>query len=392
MLSRNHILFISSWYPNRNNLTHGIFNKSFVQAAASFNQISVLHVCSDEHLSTPFEIVESNNENIITTYVYYKKVNSKIPVFSQLQKFYRFIKSYDLGYKRLTRKAGAPDLAQLNVVMPAGLGILFLFRKYKLPFIVNEGWTGYYPEDGNYKGFPLKYITKRVLSHAKLIMPVSERLKNAMLQHGLSGNYQIVPNIVDTTLFAPQNQYQQLGHNFIHVSTLDDRQKNVSGIIRAFSAATKKNPNLNLLIIGDGADRLQLEQLSEKLNLGKHIHFIGKLSSKELSRKINESDALVMFSNYETFCLTVAEALACGKPVITSRAGGLTDQISSSLGISLEVKDEVALCNAFTDFEKYQVKFNAVEMRALITTHFTPEIIGKQLTEIFNTVIEKEHA
>jgi len=142
MEGRNHILFISSWYPNRKNPTHGIFNKTFAKAAALYNKVSVLHVCSDELLTTDFEIVELNENSITTIIVYYKKVTSAFPLFSQLQKKRRLISAFEVGYLQLTGKTGKPDLIHLNVTMPAGFAVHYLSHKYQLPYIVNEGWTG----------------------------------------------------------------------------------------------------------------------------------------------------------------------------------------------------------------------------------------------------------
>lgn len=391
MAGKTHILFISSWYPNRNNPTHGIFNKAFAEAAALYNTISVLHVCSDEHLATDFEIVEQQQGPITTVTVYYRKVTSGIPLFSLFKKRQRVLQSFDLGFERLTNIAGQPDLIQLNVVMPSGIGLLHLSKKHKLPYVVNEGWTGYYAEDGSYRGFLLKYYTGKVLAGARRIMPVSDRLKLAMLAHGLKGEYRIVPNVVDTSFFVPREVEQQTANIFLHISTLDDRQKNVSGIIRAFANALKKNAALKLVIVGEGPDSKALQKLGEQLKVAGNIIFCGKLTGEHLVSKINECDALVMFSNYETFCLTVAEALACGKPVITSRAGGLTDQITNSLGISVNIKDEIALSDALVDFKNRNSQFDPAAMRAFITANFTPEKIGKQLTEIYNSVLHEKN-
>src|SRR5436853_6597560 len=120
MENKKHILFISSWYPNRNDPTHGIFNQHFAEAASLYNNISVLHVCSDENLKTEFEFVEENKNKIFTLTVYYKKIKSGFPFLSALKKKNRVIKAFELGYEKLFKK-GKLDLIQLNVIMPMGL-------------------------------------------------------------------------------------------------------------------------------------------------------------------------------------------------------------------------------------------------------------------------------
>lgn len=393
MEGRNHILFISSWYPNRNNPTHGIFNQAFAKAASLYHKVSVLHVCSDGNLSAATEAVTASEDGIVTVTMYYKKVRTGLPLFSQLQKRARLLAAFEEGYRLLTAEAGTPDLIQLNVVMPAGIGALHLSQKYDLPYVINEGWSGYCPEDGNYKGFFLRHFTKKIIAGAERIMPVSEHLKKAMLAHGLHGQYSIVPNVVNTVLFAPFSPPSPPSSTirFIHISTLDDIQKNVSGILRAFAKALQQDAGLELNIVGDGPGRPELEELARQLAVAHRVRFKGRLLGTALAEELNNNDALVMFSNYETFCLTVAEALACGKPVITSRAGGLTDHIGPDLGLAIHKKDEAGLSAAFLQFKAARPGFAPEHLRQFITSRFTAEQIGKQLAGIYESVIRSKN-
>ena len=391
MEKKHHILFISSWYPNKNDPTHGIFNKCFAQAAALNNKISVLHVCSSETLSGEYECVEQQENGIETLIVYYKRVTSTFPITSQLKKRNKSLKAFDLGYKKLIEKVGIPDLIQLNVIMPAGIGAYHLSKKHSLPYIINEGWTGYCPEDGRYEGMLLKYFTKKIVSHAKAIMPVSAFLKQAMLAHNLKGNYFIVPNVVDTELFVIQEVVlEEATTKYLHISSLDDKQKNVSGIIRAFEKACRQNPNLKLTIVGDGEDKTTLQALVRELNVEVSVQFKGHVLGKELVNEINAHHALVMFSNYETFCLVVAEALACGKPVITSNAGGLTSEINPTQGIMVDKRHEGQLRDAIIHFAQHKNKYNKEELRAFILQNYTKEKIGKALTDAYNFTLTKK--
>ncbi len=382
----HHILFISSWYPNRNNPTHGIFNRAFAEAAALCNTVSVLHVCSDEHLTQEFELVESTEKNIRTVIVYYKKITSAFPGLSALQKRKQLLRGFEMGYRHLFSTGSRPGLIQLNVVMPAGIGAKHLSQSYGIPYIINEGWSGYCPADGSYKGLLMKYFTKKIIAGAQRIMPVSKDLETCMQAHGLKGNYTIVPNVVNTELFRPMPAEPHSGTRFIHISALDDSQKNVSGIIRAFKQALIKQSDLTLQIVGEGDGRAGLQQLVKDLQLHHAVSFTGRLMGQAIVQAIHQSDALVMFSNYETFCLTIAEALACGKPVITSRAGGLTDHIGPELGITIAKKDEAGLSEAFLKFSSIKSSYDPEVLRRFITEHYTVEKVGKLLTEVYNDV------
>lgn len=390
MRYNNHILLIPSWYPNRNNPTHGLFNKVFASAAALHNKVSVLHVCSDEHMRQNIEIVESTENNIHTCTVYYKKIKNPLPGVSQFLKRNQMIRGFEAGYQRVINLFGKPDLIQLNVVMPAGIGATYLSEKYKIPYIVNEGWSGYYAEDGNYKGILLAHFTKKIIKGAKVIMPVSEGLKLAMLRHRLAGKYVVVPNAVDETLFTPTRKKPTGTTRLLHVSSLNETEKNVSGIIRAFATAAKIHQDLELNIVGEGENLLNLESLAKNLGVDHKIRFKGRLMGNELVAEINANDGLIMFSNYETFGITLIEALACEKPVITALSGGVSNLITPALGFVVNPKDESALTEKIIAFTVSKNEFDGPGLRKFVTDRFTVSRIGSQLSDIYATVLSEQ--
>jgi glycosyltransferase involved in cell wall biosynthesis len=390
MENKKHILFISSWYPNRNNPTHGIFNRHFAEAASLYNNISILHVCSDENLKAEFEFTEENKNDIFTLTVYYKKIKPRFPFFSAFKKKTRVTRAFEFGYEKLLTKRRTPDLIQLNVIMPMGIGVYHLSHKYNIPYIINECWSGYCEEDGNYKGFALQYYTRKIVKEARAIMPTSDYLKEAMLKHNLNGNYFIVPNVVDVNLFKPAQHIKNDAIRFIHISSLNDREKNVSGIIRAFGKALLTNPVMELVIVGEGVDAHKYRELVRKLKLGEEIKFLGRLASDQIVKEINFSDALLMFSNYETFGVVIIESFACGRPVVTSNAGAIKGYMRHEFGITVNRKDELALTKAILEFTEQKNKFNSDVIRQFAVNNYSYEKIGEKLAGIYTFALQKD--
>ncbi len=369
-------------------MTHGIFNQHFVQAAALNFKVSVLHVCSDQRLQKKFEFVSELSKEIKVQYVYFKKVKSKIPLFSNWLKYKRRMKAYQLGYKKLFDQKSAPNLIHLNVVLPAGLFVLHLHKKLNIPYVVNEGWTGYLKEDGSYKGFLLKYFTKRVFYFSSCIMPVSEGLMNAMKTHNLQGHYRVVPNIIRTDIYQPdltQNPKLQ----FIHVSTFDPKQKNVFGILRAFKRIVEIEPNYELLLVGDGEFRLETENYVSDLYLNQNVKFMGSMNAESLRDLYISSKALLMFSNYESFGVVLGEALACGLPVVSSRAGGLSIDLSVEHGVFVKKGNEEQLCAAISQICKNKFVFDKLNLHKYIDIRYSEKVIAETLHEIYTEVLEK---
>ena len=388
MENKKHILFISSWYPNRNNPTHGIFNRYFADAASLRSQISVLHVCSDDQLKANFECVESNENGILSVTVYYRKIKSRFPLVSHLLKRKKVLQAFDLGYQQLMQKVSKPDLIQLNVVLPMGLGAYHLSQKHKIPYVVNENWSGYCAEDGNYHGLLMKYLTRKIMRSAKKIMPTSNYLKEAMLAQGLNGSYEVVPNVVNVQRFKPLEEKAHDTTKLLHISSLNDREKNVSGLLRAFAKALESDTHLDLTIVGEGIDKIMYQQLVKDLKITGNVHFIGRLMADDLVKTINANDALIMFSNYETFSLVIIEAFACGKPVITSNAGAIAGYMKPELGIMVDKSNEYQLKDAILRFTELKHTFDKHVIRNFAVDNYSYEKIGEKLTAIYQDVLK----
>lgn len=369
---------------------HGIFNKTTVQTASLLHKVSVLHVCSDENIKSKFECVESTEDNIYTLIVYYKKVKINFPFISHLMKIILIIKAFNLGYKRLTSKLPKPNLIHLNVIMPSGIGAYYLSNKYHIPYIISEHWTGYTPEDSSYTGIFEKFFTKKIVANAQLIMPVSEHLKESMLSHNLNCNYKVLSNVVNTDLFKPNyfNKDNSIT-KFIHISTLDENQKNVSGIIKSFYNATLSNTNIKLTIVGDIKNAKNLLDLTEELNLSSKINFTGKLIGQKLVDELNQNDVFVLFSNYENLPLVILESFACGKPVITTLVGGISEIMNNNLGLVVEKMNDDSLTKQMLNYCEIKNNFDADYIRNYAVTNFSKEVISKKLNVIYNSIISK---
>ena len=395
---KNKILFISSWYPNRNAPTYGIFVKRHAQAVSLSNNLAVLYVCSDNNLSNKkYDITENKEDNVYTIIVYYKKVTVFIPLISHFIKAIRYFKAYRLGYQKIKNHYGKPDLVHANILFPSGIIALYLKWFYKVPYLVTENWTGYLPSDGSYKGFFRKLITKSIAVNANYLTPVSLDLQKAMQDHGFRSNYEIVPNVVDVNLFYPEKNLPtgQAGKSrkekkrMIHVSAMDDPQKNISGIIRVIKKVAEKRNDFELFIVGDGEYKSSLETLAQQLGLlNKIIFFKGLKLKEELAQLIRRSDFFVLFSNYENLPCVVLESLASGLPVIVTRIGGTPEHISGKMGIIVEPKDEASLEKAIHHMLDHYSEYDPEYLRAYATKKFSYESVAEQFNKIYDKMIK----
>ena len=90
-------------------------------------------------------------------------------------------------------------------------------------------------------------------------------------------------------------------------------EKNIGRLIRVFAQAREQQPGLQLLIVGDGPSRAELEAEAAALNLGGVVHFAGHVA--EPQRVLGLMDLFALSSNTEQMPISIIEAMAAGLPI-----------------------------------------------------------------------------
>jgi len=383
------ILFLSSWYPNKIAPTSGIFVQRHAEAVAANNtKVAALHVCSDPNLKSNFYQVDTKTEKgVFTVNVYYRKVKSNMPIISLLIKGFRYLKAHKKGLSRVFSTMNKIDIVHHNILYPAGFFALFMKWKYKTPYLVTENWTGYLPTDKSYKGFIRKTVTKMIANGAAILTPVSEDLAKALKSHGFKTNYEIVPNVVDTNLFRPSiSKPGRDKKQILHISTLNERQKNFSGLLRAIKGVSSIRKDFELLVITNG-DATECVQYAEELNiLNNIVHFEYEKSGEEIAENLRNTDFLVLFSNYENLPCVLLEALASGTPVISSKVGGVEEHITEEHGLLIDSKDEDALQQAINTMLDTFQNYDPATLTKYADDHFSYVKVGERFMDIYESI------
>lgn len=126
-------------------------------------------------------------------------------------------------------------------------------------------------------------------------------------------------------------------------------------LLYAFRLVADQEPRAKLLIVGDGAERYNLEQLADQLGLGGHVRFLGARS--DVPDILQCLDVFVLSSKEEGLPLCILEAMAAGLPVVATNVGGIPSVVrSDDNGVVVSPEDSRAMANAllslFSDKEK----------------------------------------
>lgn len=124
------------------------------------------------------------------------------------------------------------------------------------------------------------------------------------------------------------------------------RHKNHDLMLRAIRRVADTVPSVQLLIVGDGPERGPLTRLSEELRV--NVEFTGQV--RDPRPHIARSHIVALCSDYEGFPNALLEAMASGRPVVATRAGGTSELVRGGVDGLLVERDPQALASAILSF------------------------------------------
>ena len=378
-------LWICSWYPNRviPNLANFVYRHA--KATDLFADICVINACSDPSLSEGYDITV-DYEPFLAVRIYY------VPTRNPLLKAWRIFQAYIRGYRTICNLWGKPELIHLHTLFPAGIFGWYLYFKEKISFVITEHRAGYMHKGGSYQGFGMKLFTQLTFRWAKYAFPISHSFGEALRGHGLTTNFRVVPNVIDTDFFnLPSLSEKRISDGkfrFLHIGALSDFQKNQSGIIRAAACLAVNRNDFEVYIVGAGQDSEELIGLSKELKIwGKHIFFKGHLKEDQVVLELKASDGLLMFSNIESQMVVVLEAMACGLPIIATETGGINERVTEQTGILLQIGDEKGLTEAMNYMIDNKDKYDPSVIRQKIVEKCSVQAVGQAISDVYKEVL-----
>ncbi len=374
-----HILFIASWFPNRKQLTLGNFVKRHALAVSQKNRVSVVHIVPDPEVQQDQWVISENGN--YREFVLYHKTSKPEWLFRSVH-FKRAMKTLQADHD-LT-----PDVIHLNVIYPAGQHALSLQKRYNVPVVVTEHWTGYHESTHNKIRPWQRKMMQKISRKAAMICPVSAHLGEAMKRHGIEAPMTVIPNVVNTDLFdLRQVPLKNKRPHFLHVSSLFDEHKNVSGLLRGFGRLLANHPDAFLEVLGDG-DPEPHRAYSDQLGIPeKNISFAGEQSLETIATKMQECSALVLFSNYENLPCVIGEAWACGTPVISTDVGGIAEHLDEQRGYLIPKGDEAELTLAMSYLIRQPGRFDPAALRAYAVKQFSVMAIAEAYDRVYQSAI-----
>lgn len=184
------------------------------------------------------------------------------------------------------------------------------------------------------------------------------------------------------------SQYEQ--PIFLFVGSISPR-KGLNFLLEACFMLEEQGCNsYTLLVVGDGAQRLELEALAQKKGLGDRIYWVGEVDYSKLGPYFEKADVFILPTLEDTWGMVVLEAMVLGKPILCSKWAGASELIiEGENGYCFDPHESKKLAELMHRYIDNSDSADAMGERAKqLMTQYTPEAAAQFLSKVTSFVLE----
>ena len=257
----------------------------------------------------------------------------------------RFLAAFPTAWRHwvAARREFPPDLLHVHCFGPNGVYALRLHRRFRLPLVVTSHGETVADDNALFeRSAVLRTALRRSLATAAAVTaPSAFVIDDLRARFGLLDG-EVVPNGVDLALTGDREHTPFVGRYLLGVGRLG-RMKGFDLLVDAFAGA-ELDPDLRLVIIGDGPERVRLETLVAQRSLGDRVVLAGRLDPSAVADAMAGAVAVVVPSRVEAFGIVALEAWRSGAALVMTDRGGGPGFVRDGLdGILVDPVDTAAL-------------------------------------------------
>jgi glycosyltransferase involved in cell wall biosynthesis len=384
------VVVVPSWYPSRdeNDLSGVFFREQAVALMTHGVQVEV--VTPDlTSLRKPGQALAHVRRRV-------SRWNEEVPTWrtSGVQWFPRlpalanrwWLDSAKLGFQAYIARNGVPDLVHCHCAVSAGALGMWAKSRFGVPYVLTEHSSGF-SSNGYTAQELLSANVAYLASEANIAVsaPLAEDLavRFPKTRWGVIGN--VVPNRFFDVPISPTESTKEL--RLLHVSLLNEN-KRPKLLLDACARAQAMGIPVSLKIGGGSSARVaELQRYADSLVFTQKPSFLGGLSRSQVVAEMVECDVFVLMSRRETFGVVVAEAMAMGRPVLTTANGGGESQVSAETGIVVPVDNVEALTLGIHDMWARLRSFDGNLIREFSRKNYSEEAVSKKIISIYREAL-----
>ncbi|HVP92750.1 MAG TPA: glycosyltransferase family 4 protein, partial [Acidobacteriota bacterium] len=229
------------------------------------------------------------------------------------------------------------DIVFCWFAFPSGFVGVFLGKIFGKPVIVNAvGQEVANVPLINY-GFKRhwRWLTRWALANADKVVAISMESANNV-QNLVSRKIEVIYEGIDVNKFKPDSEKNE--RNMILtvgiINKLNIKRKGFETLIKCVPYVTKEFDNVDFVIVGKKKEGYPvLQALADELNVLDHVNFRGYLPDEELLKLYHQCTLVAFPSIHEGFPTVISEALACEKPVVSTKLSAIPEVVNDECGI-----------------------------------------------------------
>ena len=331
-------------------------------------------------LSLPFRRYEHQRDDITVCQSFQRGI--PLTVRWNVRRWVQIVCDMFDGY---ANKYGRPDILHAHCSKWGGYAAMLISRKYKIPYVITEHLSQlvfekeFGPAPSRAWQIPL---LREAYENANLVIPVSEELvDNISCYFGKDYRWQPVSNTIDVDYFYYQPRRPLNGRPFRFCCLANFWPlKGYDVLLPAFRQLREAGLDVELHIAGRGTDSEAC-----KVMLSEGVISYGLISRDAVRTLLYQSDTLVLASRSEVQPLSLLEAMSTGVPVVATECVPQSLRIEGGCTI-VPVDDVQALSDAMRRVME-QKDFDRVAVSEAVRQLASPEVIGRQLTTLFNELL-----
>ena len=387
------ILWLTSWYPGKVGFLDGDFIETHAGSASIYDTIFIIHVVKSPVLvKNKIEIEERIYSPAFSALIcYYPSYGKYGKVVDGLISNIFFCWLHYKAYRKYKSRFGKPEGILVQVGLKAGIMAVLYKKMYSIPYLLFERWTGLLQEaKPNFTDLSKikRWLWKTILKQSVKLVTVSDYFGAEINRLHLKKEYEVIPNMIRSSLFFPIKKEKDNYFRFIHVSNMD-YQKNFEDVLRALHILVKKNNVACKMEIYGPISKSTL-QLTSELGLEDVARYRGEVTHDKIALAMQAADALILYSRYETFGNVIIEANACGLPVIVSDHPVFKEIVQEGItGIIVKGDSPHLLADKMIWLINNYSNFNADQICTMVTEKYSGEHIGKLFNRLFARSFKK---
>lgn len=390
------ILIIPSWYPNDANRSRGIF--FWEQALLTASRFDVRMLVGAE--------VGVGKRKF---YKYFLPFTGKVDPFYQQQcaalrtDYFEYIlptflsesaqrkillQAYLKKVQELIRGGWRPQLIHAHSALYGGLAAEYISERIQVPYIITEHQHfifDYFPNN-------TFRLAKTALEKAAQVLSVSKFQSRMMLMNDVQCSPQVIGNFVDETVFCPQQKPAAARPFTILTVGYHTHLKDMKTFFKALAALNNSGfQNYRAVVISPKYNGAHIDYVAYAKQCGvfQKCSFIEELDRSDMAACFQKCDVFVSTAVAETFGLSIAEALMCGKPVVVTDSGGIHDFVNDGVnGFICDVGDFQSVAKNIMRVHAGNLGQTPEAIRSVVIEKYGRTAFLQKLTHAYHQLIQ----